>query len=322
MQEVSKDIFYQLVSAFRWIPYTQTLAYNLSIVAESTLHFYIDDTDCPSIGLVGYERRKAGLRMLCVNGECLLSLQTDRKKYSAFYKAIQETGFDICELNISTPYTANAEIAMRTAGWLRPVGLFSTTLSKIIPTASAATYDRSWKHNLKKAHQAPVSLHITENFDRETIQAYMTCHQEHTMRKGYRDPLSESGLAELGKDSHFKMAYVTNSGGKMIAGHIFYMHPLASSSMYAFTTMEGRETGAAYLLYEGITAYLAENKVDTFDAGRLSPAAHSKNNIFLFKDGIGGDYVQYLGEWLWCRRRWMPLALYFLKKHIWKRVQV
>lgn len=322
MQEVSKDIFYGIVTQFDWLPFTQAEAYLRSIVDERTLHYYIDDPADPHIGCGGYERRKAGLRMLCIHGECLRSRAIDRKRYAAFYSALQQTGYDIYELNLSTPYTVQAEIALRTAGWLRPIGLFSTTLSKVVSTTAPASYDRSWKHNLKKAHQAGLSITFHERFSQELIQIYMTCHQEQTQRKGFHDELSARGLAELSKDPHFKMGIVSNADGEVVAGHLFYTHPAASASMYAFTTLQGRDTGAAYLLYEGILQYLAEQGIETFDLGRLSPAAHKKNNIFLFKDGIGGEYVQYTGEWLWCRKSWMPLALYFMKKHIWKRVQV
>lgn len=322
MQEVSKEIFYQLIADFDWIPFTQTLAYNLSIVDESTLHFYIDSIENPNIGCVGYERHKIGLTMLCISGECLRTIQIDRKKYTAFYKALQETGFDIYEVNISTPYSENAEIALRTAGWLRPLGFFSTTLSKIIDTTAALKFDKSWKHNLKKAHQANLSLSFHEAFDARMILDYMACHRENMQRKGFHDNLCSMGLAELGKDCRFKMGLVRNSQDELVAGHIFYVHPLATSSIYAFTTLLGRDLGAAYLLYEGIIQYLAQQGIRTFDVGRISPATHKKNNIFLFKDGIGGEYVHYLGEWQWCRRRWMPFALYFMKKYIWKRVQV
>ena len=322
MQEVSKDIFYQLIADFEWIPFTQTLAYNLSVVDESTLHFYIDSIENPHIGCVGYERHKIGLTMLCISGECLRTIQIDRKKYTAFYKALQETGFDIYEVNISTPYSENAEIALRSAGWLRPVGFFSTTLSKIIDTSSVPKYDRSWKHNLKKAHQAGLTMHFFEAFDASLVHDYITCHRENLQRKGFIDDLDEKGLKILSQDSRFKMGLVHNAQGELVAGHILYVHPYAASSMYAFTTLSGRDLGAAYLLYEGIIQHLAQQGIRTFDVGRISPATHKKNNVFLFKDGIRGQYVQYLGEWLWCKRKWMPLALYFMKKYIWKRVQV
>ena len=322
MQEVSREQFYQAVADFEWVPYTQTLAYNLSIVDERTLHFFLDSTESPTVGCMGYERRKLGLRMICIMGECLRSLRVDRAAYASFYQALQQTGFDIYELNISTPYTVEAEIALRTAGWLRPVGMFSTNLSKVVPTDTPIQYDRNWKHNLKKARQADLTVSFIAHFDADAIHTYMACHQENTRRKGFRDDLSEAGLAILSQDPCFKMGLVTDAEGTVVAGHIFYAHPLATSSIYAFTTLEGRKHGAAYLLYEGIVQYLGTQGIKGFDVGRISPATHKKNNIFLFKDGIGGAYVQYLGEWLWCRRRWMPLALYFMKKYIWKRVQV
>lgn len=323
MKEVGHNEFYNLIERFEWVPFTQTLAYNRSIVDEKTLHFYIDDETKPSIGCVGFERRKAGLKMLCVNGECLLQKDAiDRKAYSEFYKAIQETGFDIYSLNINTPYHFDAEIGLRTAGWLRPVGMFSTELSKIIPTTEPMKLDRSWKHNLKKAHQAGLRFSVGEGIDEKVIEEYVAHHQELIQRKGFNDTLDAKGLEELSRDAHYKIGLVRNAEGQTVAGHLFYEHPVASSSMYAFTSPEGRESGAAFMLYEGILAYLAEQGIARFDVGRLSPAAHKKNNIFLFKDGLGGEYVQYLGEWEFCRKKWMSVALYFMKRDIWKRVRV
>lgn len=322
MKEVSKSDFYRLVSSFEWIPYTQTDAYCRSIVDENTLHYFVDDIDNTHIGCVGYERRKAGLKMLCISGECLKTQAIDRKLYAEFYKALQETGFDIYELQLNTPYNIDAEIALRTSGWLRPIGMFSTTLSKVIATNKPLSLDRSWKHNMKKAHEAGLHFMVKETIDESTITEYVSNHQELLHRKGFSDGLSADGLRMLSSDPHYKIAVVCNQDGQMIAGHIFYAHPIASSSIYAFTSLLGRESGAAYMLYEGIINYLAQHDIHTFDVGRLSPAAHKKNNLFLFKDGIGGEYVNYLGEWEYTRRRWISLALLFMKKYIWKRVRV
>lgn len=323
MQEVSKDIFYKLIADFEWIPYTQTLAYNLSIVDESTLHWYIDDVNNPTIGCVGYERYKMGMKMLCVAGECRKEMNSiNRKRYAAFYQDLHDTGFDIYEVNISTPYSVDAEIALRTTGWLRPVGLFSTTLSKIVPTNQPLTLDKSWKHNLKKAHEASLLFSVQDKIDAQCTQDFLTLHKELQRYKGFSEHITESGLLALGHDSHFKMAVVTDTNNRTLAGCIFYACPNTSSTIYSFSTPEGREHGAAYLLREGIVQFLAQQGINELDLGRLSPATHKKNNLFLFKDGIGGEYVQYLGEWQWCKSRWMPLALYFMKKYIWKRVQV
>ena len=323
MKEVSHGEFYNLIEGFEWVPFTQTLAFNRSIVDEKTLHFYIDNPAHPTLGCVGYERRKLGLKMLCVNGECLLRKDSiDRKHYADFYKGLQETGFDIYSLNLSTPYNFDAEIALRTAGWLRPVGLFSTELSKIVDTTQAIEYDKNWKRNLKKAHEAPLTVCIKANMDAQSVKDYVSHHAELLKRKGFNDGLSKEELMALSRDPHYKMSVVTDDRGQVVAGCVFYAHPCASSTMYSFSTPDGRDCGAAYLIREGIIAYLAQEGIPTLDLGRLSPASHKKNNLFLFKDGIGGRYVQYLGEWEFCRRKWMSLALYFMKQHIWKRVRV
>lgn len=323
MQEVSKDIFYQLIADFEWIPFTQTLAYNLSIVPEESLHFFIDDMEHPLLGCVGYARSKPALKMLCVGGECRRSKEgTDRKRYVEFYQAIHETGFDIYELNLNTPYAADAEIALRTAGYLRPIGMFSTALSKIIHTTEAIPYDKSWKRNLKKGHEAELKWAVVEHVSEEHIANYIRHHEDLLQRKGFHEGLTAQGLRTLLQDPHFKMCLITNPSGETVGGGIFYVQANASVTLYSFSTTAGRESGAAYLFYEGIIGYLAQQGIQTLDVGRISPCTHKKQNIFLFKDGIGGEYVQYLGEWEYCRKKWLSVLLYFAKQYIWKRVRV
>ena len=167
-----------------------------------------------------------------------------------------------------------------------------------------------------------MNVSIKATIDEQSAKDYVSHHKELLKRKGFNEDLSEEELLKLSQDSHFKLGIVTDEQNQVMAGCIFYAHTNASSTIYSFSTPEGRECGAAYLIREGIIAYLAQQGIATLDLGRLSPAAHKKNNLFLFKDGIGGKYVQYLGEWLWCKHKWMPLALYFMKKYIWKRVQV
>lgn len=323
MQEVSKDIFYQAIACFEWIPFTQTLAYNLSVVQEESLHFFIDDMNHPLIGCVGYERRKLGLKMLCVCGECLNEISSlSYKRYSTFYQDLRKTAFDIYELNLNTVFSNKAEIALRTAGYLRPVGLFSTELSKIVATTAALKYDKSWKHNLKKAHDANLHFEVKTSMERKDIQTFVSCHHDLQRHKGFLEELSIDGLLELSKDEHFKMGIVTDTKGDVLAGCIFYARKAASTTIYSFSTSAGRESGAAYRLREGIILYLAYQGLDSLDMGRISPGTNEKNNIFLFKDGISGEYVQYLGEWEYCQHEWLSVLLYFAKKYLWKRIRV
>ena len=323
MQEVSRDIFYQAIKDFEWIPFAQTLAYNLSIVPEDTLHWFIDDEKHPQIGCVGFERRKLGLSMLCIKGECLRENGfVTRKKHVEFYRALHETGFDIYEVNLDTHYSEDAEIALRMAGWLRPVGLFSTTLSKIIPTTIPVEYDKSWKHNLKKAHAASLSFEVKNQIDSSSIHTFLSKHQDLQQHKGFSEQINFEGLQALSKDSCFKMGIIRDASEEILSGCIFYEHPLASTTIYSFSTPQGRDLGASYLLREGIIGYLAQQRIMTLDTGRISPSTHAKNNIFLFKDGMGGEYISYLGEWEYCRRAWMSVLLYFMKQFIWKRVRV
>ena len=323
MEEVSKEIFAEKIIDFEWIPFTQTIAYCHSIVAPDTLHYFLNDSAQPQIGCVGYVRRKAGLKMLCVYGECLKQIQSaDRKQLTAFYQSLKETGYDIYELNSSTPYHYDREIALRRAGWLRPIGSYSTTLSKSINLCQQITYDKSWKRNLQKAHSEDLTFSVTAHPSSEQITNYVKHHRELLQRKHFGGELTIAGLAELFNDSDFRLCTITTPQGEEVSGGIFYARKNNAAFMYSYTTARGRELSASYMLYECIFRTLAEEGVASFDIGRLSPAAHNKDNLFLFKDGIDGDYVQYVGEWEWCRNGRLSALLYFLKNNIWKRVRV
>lgn len=322
MEEVKRDIFYSLVNDFRWIPFTQTDAYCQSIVPDSTLHYFIDDSKNPQIGCVAFLKKKAGLTMLCIQGECLKSeTAVSRKQRTAFYSDILRNDYDIYDINLNTIYTEDEEIAMRRTGLLRPTGLFSTTLSKLISLSSPREYDKSWRRNLRLAHNEGLTFSITDSPTQAQIANYAAKHAELLRRKHFSGSLTAAGLTTLFSDNRFRLAIVCAPDGTDLAEGIIYSSPENSNFLYSYTTVRGRELSASYMLYEGIFNALAAEGIEYFDMGRISPAAHEKDKLFLFKDGVKGRYVKYLGEWEWCRHRWQSEMLYFMKKYVWHRQQ-
>lgn len=322
MQIISLQQYKQLTSDFQWQPFTQSVDFLLSQVNEDGILCLIDNTDNPQIACGAIIRKKWGKTMLLVKGEQLKTFEIKAKLYREFYEQLSKLDFDIIELNLNTPYSFEREIALRQAGYLRPVGLFSTTLSKYVSTNQSPVLDKSWQRNLKAAHNANLNYLITHNPSDSQLTDYCKYNDELLARKQFADKLSAEQLRTMFADKRFALCYITTADDQILAGGIFYMHPAASTFLYSFTTLQGRELAASYYLYEVIIKYLKENNISAFDLGRLSPAAHNKNNLFLFKDGIGGDYVSYVGEWQRCRQKYMPLALYLLKKNYWKLTQV
>lgn len=312
-----------MTADFEQLPFSQTDAYSRAIVPAETLCYFVNDTQKPQIACVGYVRKKAGLKMLVIQGECLSLQNIDRRVRQSFYEQLHHTGYDIYELHIDTPYSPADEIALRQAGWLRPVGLFSTTLSKIIDLTKKLSYSHDWSRNLKKAASYGVGFRLFDG-SAEDIETFCRFYKEMLDRKHFHDIiLTPSFLTTLLSDPRFVLAFALDKSGVPIAGRLVFAPQNGhAQSLFAATSVEARHCSAAYLLYDKLLQHLASTGMLTYDMGRLSPAAHKKNGLYTFKDGIGGDYVQYVGEWEWCRNKCMSVALYLMKKYIWKRVRV
>ncbi len=322
MIEVSRTEFYKTVASWKHVPHTQTDTWLRSMTNERNLRYYTDERQPATIACAGYVRRKAGMTMLCIGGECIRN-EVSVKQIRDFYDNIGTLGFDIVEINLNSVYEPEYEVGLRLAGLLRPVGMFSTALSKVVDLTQPLTFDKSWKHNLSQCEANGLKFRV-EAASQEAVERYMGMHNEMTARKHFDGALSEAQLKGLMSDPRFVMFMVEDSSGAAVAGRVVYAPENGRAvNLYSVTTPAGRRLHASYFLYINMFRYLsAQRGTPDFDLGRLAPSKRKKNDVFLFKNGIGGRLVQYNGEWLWCRRRWMPLMLYFMKKYVWKRVQV
>ncbi len=322
MTPATHDIFYSTISSWQWVAHTQNDMWCRSMADATQLRYFLDNRQPASMGCVGYVRQKGPWKMLCIMGDCYRTTPS-AKQVRDFYKNIPQLGFDIVEINLNSLYSPEYEVGMRLAGLLRPVGLFSTTLSKYINIQQPLSFDKSWQRNLKQCQQYELTFNAIEQPSQVDIQTYMQMHNEMIERKQFSGYLSQPQLTNLLQDPHFLLTTVTHQNNT-IAGMVLYKeNNNRAVSLYSVTTPEGRNLSASYWLYKETFTHLAQNSnVHTFDIGRLAPSNADKNSVFLFKNGIDGQTVQYNGEWLWCKKKWMPLALYFLKKYVWKRTQV
>ena len=147
-------------------------------------------------------------------------------------------------------------------------------------------------------------------------------HREMEKRKGFLDDLNVGQLQAIFSQTLFQLVWVDDQDGNHLAGGIIFHRGDYARSLYALTTSVGRQKSASYFLYKMLLDNLAADGVKRFDFGRLAPSKHQKNNVFLFKNGIGGTTVSYNGEWLYAKSKIIPFALYLANKYYWKRVQV
>ena len=318
VKQVDNHTFYASVSDWQWVSHTQTEGWVTAFLREADVRFFLGE----QIACVGWVSKKWGKSMLTITGECFRSLPFTEKHIYAFFEDIAQTDVDIICLNSDSLYSAQYEVGIRQAGFLRPVGMFSTTLSKEISLNQPLLFDKSWQRNLRKATDAGLRFVIVNEPDGNVLATYVRLHNEMEQRKGFHDGLTVGQLQDILSQPLFQLAWVDDADGNHLAGGIVYCRGDYARFLYSFTTSDGRQMSASYPLYKGWMDFLALKGVLRFDLGRLSPAKHQKNNLFLFKNGIDGTTVSYNGEWIYSSSKWLPFALYIANKYYWKRVQV
>ncbi len=317
IQEVDLHTFLSKTSDWQWVSHTQTQGWIEAFLQERDVRYFMSE----NIACMGWVSRKWGRRMLTVNGECFRTQQISNKQVFAFFEHLSKIDADFVSVNSDSAYSADYEVGIRQAGFLRPVGMFSTTLSKVVPLDQPYVFDKSWQRNLKQADESQLSF-VPAVCSEQAADEYVRLHNEMEQRKGFNDGLTVGQLRAILAQKCFRLAWVDDKDGSHLAGGIVYQRGGYGRFLYSFTTPAGREKSASYLLYKGWMDNLCREGVTRFDLGRLSPSKHLKNNLYLFKNGIGGEVVSYNGEWIYTSSRWLPFAMYVANKYYWKRVQV
>ena len=325
MKVIDKNRFFEITQKFDYVPFTQSKgwwAYN-SVKDENRFVFFIDSIEKPQIACMGHVKKSVGLKMLQIEGECLLDEKNiERKKIKEFYKEFTQTGFDMVEVNSSLPYDALYEIGIREAGYLRPVGMFSTPLTILLDLQKPVEYDRNWKKNLHKAAKYQLDFSHISLPNEKDADDYFEMNKEMISRKQFAGELSAESLKKMLTDKHFELFFVENEEKKRIAGEITYLRNEMSTSIFAVNSPEGRQKAAAYFRYQKMYGFYKEQGCRFFDCGRISPSVHKKNDVFLFKNGVKGNYLQYSGEWSWYKKKWYRPLMYFVKKYLFKRSEL
>jgi len=325
MQQVDKNTFFEITENFDFVPYTQSKGWWAlnSVKDENRFQFFVDSLEKPTLACMGYTMKRFGLKLLQIEGECLLDEKNiNSKKIRNFYKEISQAGFDIVEVNSSLPYSALYEIGIRQAGFLKPVGLFSTSLTILLDLKQPIEYDKNWQKNLRRTEKYQLNfVPVISPVDKD-IDDYILMHSEMTNRKGFKDGLSYEKLKVLLQDETFVLFFAETAEKERIAGIITCAKNQFAISIFSATSLKGRQMSSSYFLDDKLYHYYQKQDYFSFDCGRISPSAHKKNDIFLFKNGVKGNYVLCCGEWSWYKRQIYRPLMYFVKKYLFKRIEI
>lgn len=319
-----KNSYFQILEKFEIVPYTQSRGWceMQSLYKPERVKYFVNDMDNPTIACFAHEKKMLGVRMIVIEEEAFKDeLAHTPAEIKKFYEIINATGYKIIEISSNSKYDFDYEIALRQAGFLRPVGLFSLPSTKIIDLTNPIGYNRDWKNNLKKAAKNGLEFEPVERVEKFHSEEFIKIYSEMSRSKSIGIPFNAELIEKLCSTGEFKLFFVLRNGVR-IASTIIFQRNESALSLYAASGSIARSTSASYFMYDELFKYLADSGVKTFDMGKLLPSKEPVNNVFLFKNGIEGKHIQLNGEWARYSNPFYRFSMYFVKRYILKRKEI
>lgn len=319
-----KNSYFQILEKFEIVPYTQSRGWceMQSLYKPEKVKYFVNDMDNPTIACFAHEKKMLGVRMIVIEEEAFKDeLAHTPAEIKKFYEIINASGYKIIEISSNSKYDFDYEIALRQAGFLRPVGLFSLPSTKIIDLTNPIGYNRDWKNNLKKAAKNGLEFEPVERVEKFHSEEFIKIYSEMSRSKSIGIPFNAELIEKLCSTGEFKLFFVLRNGVR-IASTIIFQRNESALSLYAASGSIARSTSASYFMYDELFKYLADSGVKTFDMGKLLPSKEPVNNVFLFKNGIEGKHIQLNGEWARYSNPFYRFSMYFVKRYILKRKEI
>lgn len=319
-----KNSYFQILEKFEIVPYTQSRGWceMQSLYKPERVKYFVNDMDNPTIACFAHEKKMLGVRMIVIEEEAYKDeLAHTPAEIKKFYEIINASGYKIIEVSSNSKYDFDYEIALRQAGFLRPVGLFSLPSTKIIDLTNPIGYNRDWKNNLKKAAKNGLEFEPVERVEKFHSEEFIKIYSEMSRSKSIGIPFNAELIEKLCSTGEFKLFFVLRNGVR-IASTIIFQRNESALSLYAASGSIARSTSASYFMYDELFKYLADSGVKTFDMGKLLPSKEPVNNVFLFKNGIEGKHIQLNGEWARYSNPFYRFSMYFVKRYILKRKEI
>lgn len=321
MEIIDKDRYFNTINSFNIVPFTQTdgMYFMHSLTRKKNIHFFINDSINPTLACFGHEKKILSIKMLLIEGESFKS-QNDInvKNIHLFYKDISLIGYDIIEICSNNPYNFDYEIAMRQAGYLRPVGQFSMPITKIIDLTTEVKYNKNWNRYIKKSAANNLVFEEIIKPSKKDFCDFEKLYREMIDRKSMSHKLSSEQIEALCKSSNFLLFFVSKNNIR-IAGIIIYNINNKAGGAFAATSQNALKLSASFYMYNSLFKHLKHMGVLSFDMEKLEPSTKSINSVFYFKNGIDGKKISLNGEWSIYKNKYFRPLMYFVKKYLMKK---
>lgn len=321
MRQVDKETYFQLTEKFKEIPLNQSYGWYAmnSLYHPEKIIFLINDTANPTIACIGHIKKAGTLKMLLIEGERYINEDAVQSSMiKKFYSEIVTLGYDMVEICSNAIYHFNYEIGMRQAGFLRPVGQFCFPSTKMIDLTLPISYNRNWKRNLQKASEQHLIFEVVEHITMKDIDDFLKIYLSLADRKKISFTYTPKQIYNLCLSKDFQLFFVSSNLVRQVS-FIVYRADNQVTPLYAASNENALETSATYFMYEQLFNYYKQSGIKKFDMAKLLPSTKSINNVFLFKNGVKGSFIQLNGEWSWYKHSIYRIGMYFVKKYLFKK---
>lgn len=304
---VTSDIFFSCIEKIGNIPFEQTKEwYDYKQKNGVEFLFFVDNPQDPSIACWGRILTKRFIgRILDIIGE-VQKQGISQKQISKFYASlIVDAKASMITLNSVSKYSCEFEIAIRRAGFVRPLG-FRTCPLTICVNPFLYSPDRMWKRNVKKAKEEELEFMCVERPILSDLQLVCSMFDELRDMKSLGYSLLAEELLNLFKSDSFKLFFVKKED-KYLCARIVYLYKNHAADVFAANSYESRKYSATNFIMEEIFGWLKERGVDNFDFSRIPPSNNETDSVYIFKNSSGGYPMQYNGEWIWAKNRFTSL---------------
>jgi hypothetical protein len=310
-----KEEFFKLQNKLERIPFTQSKGW-FDYVSHKHKDFvyFVDSLQEVKIACWGILQSIPlfSKQILRIDGECY-SQDITEKFFKTFYTKLSKLPYNAIEINSNNPYNIEYEIGIRQAGFKRSLGHFSCPLTIEMDFNSDFKFNRNWKRNVKKAQETGLVFKEVIDFNSDLLLEITEMFKEMADLKGLGYILESASLISLLSSKDIRIFMVYNQSNTPVAARIIHFDKIYSSDVFAANSNEARNCGATYFMMQNIFELLKNEDFKFFDFGRIPPSNHETDSVYIFKNASRGKKVQYNGEWVVYKSKYMELLMLFYK---------
>ena len=321
---VNESIFDQSIVQLGHITFEQDKGWrNYEKKRQMDYLYFVDNEVCLNIACCGRVIKKPFIgKILNITGEVLSKDDLSEKVMRKFYQSlIEEADCDMITYNSKAPYKAEMDIALRHAGFNRPLGFRTCPLTIFVDLVDDNEYrrDRNWRRNAKKAIENKLTFNYIDQPTLEDAKTVCRMFDEMSKTKHLSYGLEPDCLFELVSRPNYRLYYVCKDGRPLCA-RIVYIYKGMAEDVIAANSNEAREYAATHFMMDSVFKDLNRIGATVFDFSRIPPSNNETDSVYVFKKASGGKEVQYLGEWMWTKKKYAPLFFafyhfYYMKLH-------